>query len=242
MFIPIKDDAPTARTPFVTIALLAANVLVFIFSYFQGPQGFEFFVLQFGFIPAEFVNQVEITPLMPASPYITAFTSMFMHGGWLHLIGNMLFMWIYGNNVEDYLGHLKFLLFYLLAGLAAVALYTAFAPNSEVPLVGASGAIAGLMGAYMVLHPRARITVLIVFFFIQFVTLPAKVVLGIWFALQLFMSISGGLSGFSGGGVAWMAHVGGFVFGWVLLKLATMVFGRHGPLSGGQRVYRMDRG
>ncbi|HEX2896666.1 MAG TPA: rhomboid family intramembrane serine protease, partial [candidate division Zixibacteria bacterium] len=201
---------------------------------------FELIVMRFGFIPVELVESVEVTPYLPASPYLTAFTSMFMHGGWLHLIGNMLFMWIYGNNVEDYLGHIKFLLFYLASGLAAVALYTVFSPHSEIPLVGASGAIAGLMGAYMVLHPKARITILIIFFFIQFVTLPAKVVLGIWFALQLLMSLSEGLSGVGGGGVAWMAHVGGFVFGWIILKLATMIFGKHGQSSGGQRVYKMD--
>jgi len=241
MFIPIKDDAPTVRTPIVTIGLLAVNVVVFLFTWFQGPQWFELFSIQYGFIPTELVNGVEVTPMLPASPYLTAFTSMFMHGGWMHLIGNMLFMWIFGNNVEDYLGHLKFLIFYLAAGLAAVALYTVFSPQSQIPLVGASGAIAGLMGAYIVLHPRARITVLIVFFFIQFITLPAKVVLGIWFALQLFMSLSAGLSGMSGGGVAWMAHVGGFVFGWILLKFAVMIFGKGGP-SGGQRVYRMGWG
>lgn len=238
MFIPIRDDAPTVRTPLVTVLLLAANILVFMFSFFQGPKGFELFVMRFGFIPVEFVQHVEVTPLFPVSPYLTAFTSMFMHGGWMHLIGNMLFMWIFGNNVEDYLGHVKFLFFYLTSGLAAVALYTVFAPHSEIPLVGASGAIAGIMGAYIVLHPRARITVLIVFFFIQFVTLPAKVVLGIWFALQLFMSFSENLSGVSGGGVAWMAHVGGFGFGWIFLRLVTLIFGRH-P-SGGQRIYKMD--
>jgi len=240
LFIPIKDDAPTSRAPFITVFLLAANVLIFIYSFFQGPQAFELLVLKFGFIPAEFVQNFEITPHLSASPYLTAFTSMFMHGGWLHLIGNMLFMWIFGNNVEDYLGHIKFLLFYLSAGLAAVALYTLFSPHSEIPLVGASGAIAGLMGAYIVLHPRARITILIVFFFIQFVTLPAKVVLGIWFALQLFMSLTESLSGVGGGGVAWMAHVGGFVFGWIFLKLATLIFGKQGQSSGGQRIYKMD--
>lgn len=240
MFIPIKDDAPTVRTPFVTLALMFINTIVFIISFFQGPQAFQLITFQYGYIPAEFVGGVEITPMMPASPYVTVFTSMFMHGGWLHLIGNMLFMWIFGNNVEDYLGHVKFLIFYLVAGLAAVALYTLFSPHSEIPLVGASGAIAGVMGSYLVLHPKARITVLIIFFFIQFVRMPAKVVLGIWFAMQLFFSLSQGLSGFSGGGVAWMAHVGGFAFGWVLIKLAVSLFGQR-P-AGGQRIYRMDWG
>lgn len=240
MFIPIKDDAPTFRTPVVTIAIMAANIVIFVLTFVQGPEIFELITFKYGFIPAEFVHNVEVTPLMPAPSYLTAFTSMFMHGGWMHLIGNMLFMWIFGNNVEDYLGHIKFLLFYLASGLAAIALYTIFSPDSQIPLVGASGAIAGLMGGYMVLHSRARITVLIVLFFIQFVTLPAKVVLGIWFALQLVMSLSSGISGSGGGGVAWMAHVGGFVFGWIILKLATLIFGKN-P-SGRQRVYKMNWG
>lgn len=240
MFIPIRDDAPTVRTPFVTVALIAANVLVFIYTYFQGSEGFQLLIYQFGYIPAEFVHKVELTPFASASPYLTAVTSMFLHGGWLHLIGNMLFMWIFGNNVEDYLGHGKFLVFYLVAGLAAVALFTAFDPDSQMPLVGASGAIAGVMGAYVVLQPHAKVTVLIIFFFIQFVTIPAKVVLGIWFALQLIMSLNDKVTGVSGGGVAWIAHVGGFVFGWILLKLITKISGVQGPSSGGQRVYRMD--
>jgi membrane associated rhomboid family serine protease len=162
---------------------------------------------------------------------------MFMHGGWMHLIGNMLFLWIYGNNVEDYFGPIKFLLFYFVAGLAAIALYTLFSPSSDVPLVGASGAIAGVMGAYMVLHPRAKITVLVIFFFIQFIQLPAKVVLGIWFIYQILMSVVG--SG-SGGGVAWMAHVGGFIFGYLVMLMMVKLFGRGATPSGGQRVYRMN--
>jgi membrane associated rhomboid family serine protease len=162
---------------------------------------------------------------------------MFMHGGWMHLIGNMLFLWIYGNNVEDYFGRIKFLLFYLASGLAAIALYTLFSPSSNVPLVGASGAIAGVMGAYMVLYPRAKVTVLVILFFIQFITLPVKVVLGVWFAYQLLMSLVGSSGG---GGVAWMAHVGGFVFGYVIMKLIVVIFGRGSTPSGGQRVYRMN--
>ncbi len=235
MFIPIKDDAPTYRKPVLTVTLIIVNSLIFLWSVFQGPRGFEYFMYQYGYIPFELVHQVEITPQLMASTYLTPFTSMFMHGGWLHLIGNMLFLWIYGNNIEDYFGPIKFLLFYVVSGLAAIALYTLFGPNSQVPLVGASGAIAGLMGAYMVLHPRARITVLIIFFFIQFVVLPAKVVLGIWFAIQLFMSFAGSATG---GGVAWMAHVGGFVFGYLLLRLLVKRKGGIPP-SQGQRVFKM---
>ena len=236
MFIPIKDDAPTYRKPYLTVSLIVVNSLIFLISVFQGQRGFELFTIQFGFIPYELIHSMELTPQIPASTYLTPFTSMFMHGGWLHLIGNMLFLWIYGNNVEDYFGPVKFLLFYLISGLAAVGLYTLFGPNSQVPMVGASGAIAGVMGAYMVLHPRARITVLIIFFLIQFVVLPAKVVLGVWFAIQLFMSLVGSSTG---GGVAWMAHVGGFAFGYGIMRLLSKRRGGPPPARV-QRVYKMN--
>lgn len=237
MFIPIRDDAPTVRTPYVTIILIITNSLIFLLSVFQGPRGFQMLTYQFGFIPYELVHGVELTPALPASLYLTPLTSMFMHGGWMHLIGNMLFLWIYGNNVEDYFGPIKFTLFYLMSGLAAIALYTLFGPNSEIPLIGASGAIAGVMGAYIVLHPRARITILFVFVFIQFMVLPAKVVLGLWFVVQLLMSLTGSSTG---GGVAYLAHVGGFVFGWGLLKLITKGRGRGVGSDSGQRIYKMQ--
>ncbi len=205
----------------------------------SGLESFSIFTMQYGYIPIEFTQAVEMTPRLPASTYLTMFTSMFMHGGWMHLIGNMLFLWIYGNNIEDYFGPVKFLIFYLAAGLAAIGLFTLFGPDSRIPLVGASGAIAGLMGAYLILHPKAKITVLIIYFFIQFVHLPAKVVIGIWFAIQLFMSFTGNSSG---GGVAYLAHVGGFIFGWLILKLIVKITGRGGGSSrgNGQRVYRMN--
>ena len=237
MFIPIRDDAPTIRKPYLTVTLIVVNSLVFLYSFFLGQRGFQHFTYQYGFIPCELVSAVELTPQIPASVYLTPFTSMFMHGGWLHLIGNMLFLWIYGNNVEDYFGPVRFLLFYLASGLAAIALYTLFGPDSQVPLIGASGAIAGVMGGYILLHPRARITVLVIFFFIQFVTLPAKIVLGVWFAYQLLMSLTGSATG---GGVAWMAHVGGIVFGWAVLKLLLKIRGRGATPSKRQRVYRMN--
>ncbi len=237
MFIPIRDDAPTVRTPYVTIGIIVLNCLVFLITYMQGGSSFTKIIYHFGFIPVELTHSVELTPMLSASPYLTMFTSMFMHGGWLHLIGNMLFLWIFGNNIEDYFGPIKFIFFYLASGLAAIALFTLFGPNSQVPLVGASGAIAGLMGAYMILHPKAKITILIIYFFIQFVHLPAKVVVGIWFAIQLFMSFLGN----SGGGVAYLAHVGGFAFGWIVLKLIVKITGRGGGSSqNGQRIYRMQ--
>lgn len=236
MFIPIRDDAPTIRTPYVTISLLVLNTVIFLFMVMQGSRAFTLMTFQYGFIPYELINTTELTPQIPASIYLTPFTSMFMHGGFMHLIGNMLVLWIYGNNIEDYFGPVKFIIFYLLSGLAAIGLYTLFGPNSEIPLIGASGAIAGLMGGYMILHPRAKITVLIIFFFIQFVHLPAKIVLGIWFAMQLFMSLTGSSTG---GGVAWMAHIGGFIFGYIILKLMVKITGRGATPSGGQRVYRV---
>jgi membrane associated rhomboid family serine protease len=236
MFIPIRDDTPTIRTPYVTVALIALNSLIFFYSISLGSRGFQFFTIQFGYIPYELVSGIELTPELVVSRYLTPFSSMFMHGGWMHLIGNMLFLWIYGNNIEDYFGSVRFLLFYIISGLAAIGLYTLFAPSSQVPLVGASGAIAGVMGGYMVLHPRARITVLMIFFFIQFLHLPAKVVLGIWFVYQLLMSLAGSNTG---GGVAWMAHVGGFAFGWLLLKLLTRGNRHRVIASDNQRVYRV---
>ncbi len=236
MFIPIRDDAPTVRTPYVTISLIVLNSVIFLFMIMQGARSFQLMTIQYGFIPYELMNGIELTPQISASAYLTPFTSMFLHGGFMHLIGNMLVLWIYGNNVEDYFGPVKFIIFYLLSGLAAIGLFTIFGPNSEIPLVGASGAIAGLMGAYMILHPRAKITVLIIFFFIQFVHLPAKIVLGVWFALQLFMSLTDPTTG---GGVAWMAHIGGFVFGYLILRVLVKFKGRGSTPSGKQRIYRV---
>ncbi len=236
MFFPLRDDNPTMRTPVVTIGLIAVNSLIFLFTWMGGLERFQFLIVSYGFTPGYFLNAQ--SPYLDAGTlYVTPFSSMFMHGGWWHLIGNMLFLWIFGNNVEDYFGPVKYLLFYLAAGLLAIAMYTLFNPHSAVPLVGASGAIAGVMGAYLVLHPRAEITCLIVFFFIQFVTLPAKVVLGIWFAIQLVMSVAD-IS--SGGGTAWLAHVGGFVFGWVAIKAIYRMRGSGSTPAGGQRVYKMQ--
>ncbi|MFZ1683185.1 MAG: rhomboid family intramembrane serine protease [Candidatus Zixiibacteriota bacterium] len=233
MLFPIRDDNPTYRKPAVTIALIAVNCLVFLYLYFMGRAGFERSIYLFGFTPDYFFN-VRGEFIVPNWIYFTPLTSMFMHGGWMHLIGNMLFLWIFGNNVEDYFGPAKYLAFYLLSGFAAIAMYSLFSLSSQVPLVGASGAIAGVMGAYLVLHPRAEITCLLFFFFITFITLPAKIVLGLWFAIQLVMAMTGNSSG---GGVAWLAHIGGFAFGWIVLR--GLVRLRGGP-SAGQRIYKVQ--
>ncbi|MFH2037647.1 MAG: rhomboid family intramembrane serine protease [Candidatus Zixiibacteriota bacterium] len=217
MFIPLKDENPTANKPIVTILLIAINSAVYLYSLTLGDRGSQIFLFKFGLIPYEIIHITELTPQIAVPVFLNPFTSMFLHGGFMHLAGNMLFLWIFGNNIEDYLGPIKFLFFYILAGLAAAFLFVVFSPNSEIPMVGASGAIAGVLGAYLVLFPHARVITLVwIFFLIRIIRLPAKFMLGFWFFYQLFMSLSdiGGM----GGGVAWLAHVGGFAFGYFWFK------------------------
>src|SRR6516164_260173 len=185
---PISDDNSQERTvPVVTYALVALNVLVFLLELSAGDQ----FVERWAFIPARFASN-------PAANFATIFTAMFMHGGWLHLLGNMLFLWIFGDNVEDRLGHVKFLVFYLLAGIAATLAQFAIAPHSTVPNVGASGAIAGVLGAYILMFPQERVKVLLG---TQIVAMPAIIVIGLWIALQLFSEIGTFANTSEGGGV-----------------------------------------
>ncbi len=209
---PLRDDNPTRSTPYLTVALIAINVLAFLYEFIQGDQG-QRVVMQFGFIPIEFTQGVELTPDAYFPSIGTMFTSMFLHGGWMHLIGNMLYLWIFGNNVEDLLGPIWFIPFYLLCGAGAVLLFVATSPNSQIPMVGASGAISGVLGLYALKWPKARVmTAITLGFFIRMVWIPALAVLGIWFLMQLlfaFMSTGNEASG----GVAYMAHVGGFLVG-----------------------------
>lgn len=203
---PIRDHNPSGQTPFVTIALIAINVLVFL-GYFLGMTDFQLnaFFFQWGLIPAR---------LSAGAGYETLVTSMFLHAGWLHLGGNMLFLWIYGDNLEEEMGHLGFLLFYLAAGLAAAGLQAFADLGSRVPMVGASGAIAGVMGGYLLLFPRAKVDVLFIFLiFFRIFAVPAWIVLGLWFGLQIFSGLN---TPTQMGGVAYWAHAGGFVAGLVL--------------------------
>jgi membrane associated rhomboid family serine protease len=220
--LPIKDDIPTRRTPILTIALIAINVIVY-FVFEQGLWGLGDIgnerVLEYGAIPAEITDPgFEVGSSDQAPFWFTLFSSMFLHGSLLHLGGNMLFLWIFGNNIEDSMGRLTFVLFYLLGGLAALGLHVVSDSGSVVPTVGASGAIAAVLGAYARLYPRARVVTL-VFIVIIFtvVTLPAVLVLGLWFLLQLLPTF-GDPSGV-GGGVAYFAHIGGFAFGLLAIKL-----------------------
>ena len=222
--IPLKDDIPTRRFPIVTTALIAINVIVY-FAFEQGLWGLGGVgnerVSEYGAIPFEITNPGEDAPGPPdQAPYwLTILTSMFLHGSLLHLAGNMLFLWIFGNNIEDSMGRLTFVVFYLLGGVAALGLQVAMDPNSLIPTVGASGAIAGVLGAYARLYPRARVvTLIIIIIFFTVVTLPALLVLGLWFLLQLLPAFSEPV-GSTGGGVAYFAHIGGFLFGVLAIKL-----------------------
>lgn len=217
--IPIRDENPTRRVPVVTIALIGINALVFLYQVVQPPEAQREFVLAFGAIPLLLIRDFHLLPQFPTHG-LSLITSMFLHGGFLHLGGNMLYLWIFGNNVEDYLGRPRFVLFYLLCGMAAALTHTLTNMASPVPMIGASGAISGLLGAYLLLYPRANVVVMIwFFFFLRFVRIPAFIVLGLWFLMQL----PGALG--ESGGIAFFAHIGGFVFGLLFVKL----MGRYHP-------------
>jgi membrane associated rhomboid family serine protease len=226
--IPLKDDVPNRSAPFVTMMLIALNVVAFFYQASLGidPRGpgagaAEGFIMEFGLVPCRLTGSC-IAPSDFPSPTLTVFTSMFLHGGVFHIGGNMLYLWIFGDNVEDTLGHGRFLFFYLGAGVAAALGQVMLSPTSRVPMVGASGAISGVLGAYLLLFPYARIlTLLIIGFFIRFVHVPALIVLGFWIVVQVlngFITFSAQAMGRGeSGGVAWFAHIGGFLAGMLLL-------------------------
>jgi membrane associated rhomboid family serine protease len=217
---PIRDDQPRYSTPVVTWFLISFNILIFFYQWTLGPRGDERFVLTYGEVPARLAAFLAGSPNISLPDVVVPFfTSMFLHGSWTHVLGNMWFLYIFGDNVEDYLGHFKYLVFYLIAGLLAMATQVAIYPQSHVPTVGASGAIAGVLGAYFLLYPRARV---LTWFFVFVLYLPAWIVLGEWFVLQFFSgaaSLPLAQAGREVGGVAFWAHVGGFVSGMVMIKI-----------------------
>ena len=219
--IPLRDANPSRGVPIVTLALIALNCLVFLYELALPPAGLEQLVFTFGMVPAKLMAFPTDPGVSFGDATLPFLTSMFLHGGWLHLIGNMWFLWIFGDNVEDYLGHVRFLLFYLLCGLAASVAHLAFNLNSTIPTLGASGAIAGVLGAYLLLFPGARILTLVPVFFVWLMELPAYVILIYWFALQLLQGTATLAESAPGGGVAWWAHVGGFVAGLALVKIVA---------------------
>jgi membrane associated rhomboid family serine protease len=225
--LPLKDNVPTRSFPIVTVALIAANFAVWIF--YELPN-LNRAVLDSGYFPCEPANECSA----PGNPWwVDAFTSMFMHGGWEHILGNMLFLWIFGNNVEDTVGRVRFVVFYVLGGLVATAsqsfvtLEFGSHAAARIPNVGASGAIAAVLGAYLVILPGGRVLTWVIPFF--FFELPALVFLGLWFLLQLFLGSQSFVEPEAGGGVAFFAHIGGFVFG--LLAINLFSAGRPKPLS-----------
>lgn len=216
--IPLKDRRPRSSTASVTVLLILANILVFLYEFSLGPRAEERLVFTFGMVPVR-VEGVLVDPKIAlATAFLPLLTSLFLHGGWLHVIGNMWFLWVFGGSIEDRFGHLRYLLFYLVCGAGAGIAHTLFNLDSRVPAVGASGAISGVLGAYMVLFPGARILTLVpllIFFFT--IELPAVVLLGYWFVIQALSGL-GSLGTQHTGGVAWWAHIGGFLLGMALAK------------------------
>ena len=217
--IPIRDTVPSRTPPLSTVLLIMINVAVFFFELSLPPHQLQRLVYVLGVVPARFhEGGVLAYPYVPGGVAATLLTSMFLHGGWLHIIGNMWSLWLFGDNVEDRMGHGRFLLFYLLCGVAAGLLHLTLHPSSTVPTVGASGAIAGVMGAYFVLFPYARVVTLVpIFLFVYVWEVPAVLYLGLWFLSQFFSGTLSLIAAPEGGGVAFWAHVGGFVAGLLLL-------------------------
>lgn len=216
--IPIRDRNPSGTFPFVTVGIILINVLIFFIELSLGPQ-LDSFLFQFGIVPVKVVYSADIPGSTFVNTYFPFLSYMFLHGGFIHLIGNMWYLWIFGDNIEDRLGRVKFVSFYLLCGIGSAMIHVYFNSQSGVPCVGASGAISGVLGAYMVTFPKARVLVLIPLFIIwEFIELPAVVVLGFWFLIQFF-SGAAAISSAHGGGVAWWAHIGGFVLGIILIKI-----------------------
>jgi membrane associated rhomboid family serine protease len=215
--IPLRDRNPTATVPIVNFILIGLNLAAFAYELYLGD-GIEALFMTYGVIPRDVVYALSGTPIDPR-PLVTLFSSMFLHGGWVHLGGNMLYLWVFGDNVEDKLGHGRYVIFYLVCGISASALHVVLEPTGALPTVGASGAISGVLAAYVVMFPKARVlTVIPIFIFLQTAELPALVVLGMWFVIQFFNGLAS-LGTMETGGVAWWAHIGGFLAGLILIFL-----------------------
>ncbi|MBI4548645.1 MAG: rhomboid family intramembrane serine protease [Ignavibacteriae bacterium] len=216
--IPLRDANPTRTFPFVNYTVIGVNVLAFFYELSLGKY-LEEFIFSFGVVPARFLYDLNGFDL-GLSTFMPFVTSMFLHGGWMHLIGNMLFLHVFGDNVEDRVGHTRYVFFYVLAGFAAALTQTFINPNSEVPMIGASGAIAGVLGAYVLIFPRAKVAALVPFFgFFQIVEVQASFFLGFWFLMQVFSGLFALGIASDAGGVAWWAHIGGFAAGAAMIPL-----------------------
>jgi membrane associated rhomboid family serine protease len=213
--IPLKDNVPTNTFPIITIAIVLVNIIVFLGSIALPDSLQQQFIQKYALIPKELFTAATLRPELLPYNILTIFTSMFVHGGILHILGNMLYLWIFGNNVEDATGHFRFLLFYAASGVAAALVQCSFDPTSVSPMIGASGATSGILGAYLLLYPTARVkTLIFIVIFVTTVDLPAVLLLTLWFFVQIAFS--------HGQGVAWFAHIGGFLFGLIAIKIFTM--------------------
>lgn len=225
--IPIRDRNPSGTFPYVTIGIIVINVLIFLYELSLGS-GLGKFIMKFGVVPLKVSYYSQASDLTFINTFFPFISSMFLHGGFIHLIGNMWFLWIFGDNIEDKLGHFRFIAFYLLCGIIASSVHVYFNIQSKVPCVGASGAIAGVLGAYMITFPRARVvTIVPLFVFIQVMELPAMVVLGFWFVIQFFNGAATITASTSGAGVAWWAHIGGFAAGVTILYIMRIFFAKN---------------
>ncbi|RMD61175.1 MAG: rhomboid family intramembrane serine protease [Alphaproteobacteria bacterium] len=218
---PIEAAVPVRYPPFVTWGLIAVNALVFLYQISLPPQMLEAFIYRYALVPARYAHPEWAAWIgLPPGDYLPFLTNMFLHGGWLHVISNMWTLYIFGPAIEDRLGKGRFLVFYLVCGIGASVAHLAANADSAIPALGASGAIAGVIGAYMRLFPLARVIVLIPILFLPyFIELPAAIFAGLWFVLQLIQGVGEFFAPSSGGGVAWWAHVGGFVFGWLIIRM-----------------------
>jgi len=217
--LPIRDDQPRYSTPWVNYFLIGMNLVIYLFEASLDPRSLDLLVRQFGVVPANLSASLSGSPAHPlVAVVLPYFASLFLHGSWMHVIGNMWFLYIFGDNVEDYLGHFKYLVFYLLTGVLAMGTHVAMNLHSTAPAVGASGAIAGVLGAYFVLYPRARV---LTWFFVFVIWVPAWIILGYWFVLNFLSGTATSLAvqGGNMGGVAFWAHVGGFISGALLVKV-----------------------
>ena len=218
--LPIRDDVPSRTFPVVTVILIVVNGIVFLLQIAQGRGGLQQIAYHYGFVPGYLTAYASGEGVPVGQVFLPLVSSMFLHGGWLHLIGNMWYLWIFGDNVEDRLGHVRFFIFYILCGLVGNLAHYVFNTGSMLPAIGASGAVSGVLGVYLISYPRARILVLLpLFLFWQFIELPALVVLGFWFILQFLNGAASTLARGTGGGVAWWAHIGGFLGGILIFRL-----------------------
>jgi membrane associated rhomboid family serine protease len=214
--IPLKDDNPIERFPFITLGIIAVNALVYIYQLTLPALHLEALIFRYGAIPYNLTHPLakDLLYVTALPSVLTVFSSMFLHGGFIHLASNMLYLWIFGDNIEDALGHFRFLLFYLISGFFASLVHILSDPNATIPMIGASGAIAGILGAYLVLFPRTNVSTLFIFIIIiRIIKVPAVLILGFWFLIQLLNA------GTEGGSVAWYAHIGGFITGIFLVKV-----------------------